>query len=369
MKIFLTLIAIFLVLFISTTTSFAQVQRTLSINKLGNGTGTVMSSPAGIDCDVSCNTQSNSFNLNESVLLNQQPTLGTNFIFGGWGGDCAAAGLSQTTFVIMSQNRSCTASFVIPVNECTNGVNNCDMNATCIDTPLDFTCECDPGFTGDGTTDGTGCTEITNPICDSRSEEGQCDDDVDNDGDGLIDFADTMDCDSCLDDNECLVFITSTLHDGNLGGLHGADAICQQRAIAGGLDGEFRAWISNDTDSPESRFNQADVPYVLPNNGPQIAGSWTELTDFCDNQVPPNQCIDNPIMTNEFGVSLTNTEETAVWTNTNRFGDTTGGSGCDNWSNINIVTFFGRADETGVGWTDSATLGCDNELRLYCFQQ
>jgi len=42
------------------------------------------------------------------------------------------------------------------INECTDGTDNCDVNATCTNTPGSFTCECNAGFEGDGTS----CTEI-----------------------------------------------------------------------------------------------------------------------------------------------------------------------------------------------------------------
>ena len=38
------------------------------------------------------------------------------------------------------------------IDECTDGTHNCDANAICIETVGGFTCECQPGFTGDGFT-------------------------------------------------------------------------------------------------------------------------------------------------------------------------------------------------------------------------
>src|SRR5262245_28339890 len=50
------------------------------------------------------------------------------------------------------------------------------------------------------------------------------------------------------------VFATSTLQDGNLGGLEGADAICATRATAALLPGTFKAWLSTTTTSAASRL-------------------------------------------------------------------------------------------------------------------
>ena len=41
--------------------------------------------------------------------------------------------------------------FVLDIDECTVGTANCDSNATCTDTEGSFTCTCNAGYTGDGT--------------------------------------------------------------------------------------------------------------------------------------------------------------------------------------------------------------------------
>ena len=43
------------------------------------------------------------------------------------------------------------------VDECTQNLDNCDVNAMCIDLPQGFQCVCDSGFTGDGRT----CTGVS----------------------------------------------------------------------------------------------------------------------------------------------------------------------------------------------------------------
>ena len=74
------------------------------------------------------------------------------------------------------------------------------------------------------------------------------------------------------------VFVTSTTHTGNLGGLDAADAICQELADNSELTGQYKAWLSNDTQSPSTRFIQSDVPYVLV-DGTQIAINYDDLVD------------------------------------------------------------------------------------------
>ena len=51
-----------------------------------------------------------------------------------------------------------TPAFVVDVDECTDETDNCDANAACTNTDGSFTCACNTGYSGDGTTDGTACT-------------------------------------------------------------------------------------------------------------------------------------------------------------------------------------------------------------------
>lgn len=75
------------------------------------------------------------------------------------------------------------------------------------------------------------------------------------------------------------VFVTSKAYDGNLDGVVGADAKCQELASAAGLSGVYLAWIAtDDTNDPESRFVKNDGPYVLV-DGTKIAENWEGLID------------------------------------------------------------------------------------------
>ena len=50
------------------------------------------------------------------------------------------------------------------------------------------------------------------------------------------------------------VFVTEWEGDGNIGGLTAADSICQTEADDAGLPGTYKAWLSDSTASPSSRF-------------------------------------------------------------------------------------------------------------------
>jgi hypothetical protein len=60
---------------------------TVTVRKQGTGSGTITSSPAGIDCGVNCANQSTEFPEGTRVSLNAAAASGS--VFGGWSGDCS----------------------------------------------------------------------------------------------------------------------------------------------------------------------------------------------------------------------------------------------------------------------------------------
>ncbi|HRP06959.1 MAG TPA: hypothetical protein PLL69_00595 [Gemmatimonadales bacterium] len=96
------------------TARFHLEQRVLTVNLSGNGGGTVISSPAGIDCRLAAGTISGTcsaeFGLGESVMLYQASTAGT---FGGWTGACSGVTPCPVT---LGENRTVGASFNLSSN-------------------------------------------------------------------------------------------------------------------------------------------------------------------------------------------------------------------------------------------------------------
>jgi hypothetical protein len=172
-----------------------------------------------------------------------------------------------------------------------------------------------------------------------------------------------------------LVFVTSTTYDGNLGGVAGADAKCQARAVAASLAGTFKAWLSGPTlaSSPSVRFTKATIPYRLV-DGVAIAMDWADLTDGT---------ILAPINKTEFGVLFQGMAYTFTLPNgtPGLFGSATsncygGDCHCNNWTNPNAQgtplpgSAVGQTHVSNDDWSDySFYNGCGGPHPLYCFEQ
>lgn len=76
----------------------------LTVTKEGNGSGSVSSSPGGINCGTNCSAN---YASGTQVTLTEQPAGGTEFA--GWGGACG--GSSITCTVTVDQTQSVTARF------------------------------------------------------------------------------------------------------------------------------------------------------------------------------------------------------------------------------------------------------------------
>ena len=79
--------------------------RRLTVSKRGSGHGSVTSSPAGINCGVSC---SHGFASGKSVTLTARPSRGSRFA--GWSGACSGRGGCRVT---MTAARTITARFAL----------------------------------------------------------------------------------------------------------------------------------------------------------------------------------------------------------------------------------------------------------------
>jgi uncharacterized repeat protein (TIGR01451 family) len=89
----------------SVTATFNLVQRTLTVTKNGTGTGTVTSSPSGINCGATCSAQ---YDHGTSVTLTGTPGANTQAV--SWSG-CDSVNGSNQCIVAMTSARTVTATF------------------------------------------------------------------------------------------------------------------------------------------------------------------------------------------------------------------------------------------------------------------
>jgi hypothetical protein len=161
-----------------------------------------------------------------------------------------------------------------------------------------------------------------------------------------------------------LVFVTSQVYDGNLGGLMGADAKCQALAAAADLEGNYKAWVSTNqvNGSPATRFTQSVIPYVRI-DGVKIAENWADLID---------SSLLAPINVTELGgpAPMTNfCTASSVYTGTNPNG-TPINANCSNWTSTEVGSTWGEASSIIGAWSYGCLGGsCAWMASLYCFQQ
>lgn len=179
-----------------------------------------------------------------------------------------------------------------------------------------------------------------------------------------------------------IVFVTKTWVDGSFGFSPAgpshetpaavADRLCQNEALSGGLPGRYRAWLSdNSGDSPATSWtSQPTVPYRLP----QPDGSLTiTLVQNSWNSLVSAQVLLSGITLSADGhPSPVPPAGPWVWTGTRP--DGTGpipANQCQNWSSNSPADngSVGYAPDADAGWTSLTQFSCDQQLRLYCFQQ
>jgi hypothetical protein len=154
-----------------------------------------------------------------------------------------------------------------------------------------------------------------------------------------------------------IVFVTSSsTHTGNIGGISGANAVCQGLAEVQGYKGTFKAWLSSTTYSPATHFDQRGSFYLV--TGTKIADNWSDLTDGT---------IDNVIDRNETGSSVAAPN---IWTGTGSDGNMYNSIyTCTDWTSTSGHSYTGSYSYTDYRWTRASSVSsCANQYRLYCFQ-
>jgi hypothetical protein len=155
------------------------------------------------------------------------------------------------------------------------------------------------------------------------------------------------------------VFVTQNANNGNLGGIAGADNVCQTAANNAGIAGTFKAWLATQAQGPAVTLTPSSLPYVRV-DGVKVADNWTDLIDGS---------LDAPIRVSELGNLLASSS--LVWTGATQLGQPISTLQCADWSTASsdTVAVVGNAAEQGSGFSVWLNRPCDQPQRLYCIQQ
>jgi hypothetical protein len=256
----------------------------------------------------------------------------------------------------------CAAGLTLCQGACVDLKSNTDHCGLC-----DFAC-----LAGQSCTDGFCiCPNCATGCCDGATcRDGTTDQFCGGRGGGCMTCSSSQACvdKDCVDrpcgqGGPCRVFVTSTTHTGNFGGIAGADAICRNLAAAANLPGagSYMAWLSDATVSPATRFHRSTGPYLLVGSS-NIAENWDDLT---------NGSIATPLKRTETGQAI---HSTNVWTSTLANGNSEGAGSeftCGNWTNAAATAGTGWSDSVDAAWTDigGGVTNCTFSFPFYCFQQ
>jgi hypothetical protein len=167
------------------------------------------------------------------------------------------------------------------------------------------------------------------------------------------------------------VFVTAAKSRGNLGGVTGADSVCQSAATGAGLSGTWKAIISGGSAQPEWAVNR-------------VGYNWSTLTlvdgtpvVYAPNLWTSSPSLMSPIVKTQTGATLANQD---VYTNTTALGfpvTQTEASICQNWTSNAFVSPWsapiGNSSVQSAGWINTgAKADCGyngGTASLYCIEQ
>lgn len=262
----------------------------------------------------------------------------------------------------------------------------CLMPRVCGDQVVDEGEECDDGNTNDSDKCVEGCKNAKCGDGFVLTETEACDDAANNGsydscsvdckaqgphcGNGTIDGPEECDEQSDTDCLNCwlrrMVFVTKTPTTGGLGGLEGADAICnaEWNDEANDNDKKFMAWLSSGEMAARTRLNSESFSgrYVLK-NGSLVAKGWEGLTTT-NLMTPINMHANGDILPKE-------SNKPWVWTNTRDGEIFSPTATCVNWTATPTGSGsakVGSAHDTSWGWSDLALDLCSKMNHLYCVE-
>jgi len=174
-----------------------------------------------------------------------------------------------------------------------------------------------------------------------------------------------------------VVFVTSTKHTGNLGGIVGATQICQtladspQSTVPSGIYRPFLSTSNVDARDLIAPSIPRNVRYILP-DGTVVASSTEEL--FSTISGSSTVTLQATIARSERNEPV---ENGVVWSGSDPQGilfesQIVDSSACNDWTfgqiSFNIKGMSGNTLRRDFQWSRQSFSFCSSELHLYCFQ-
>ena len=223
----------------------------------------------------------------------------------------------------------------------------------------------------DGDTYGDPGTEIVGdqPDLSWVEDNTDCDDTNANANPSELETADRVDndCDGEVDNGFKYAFVTSSAPTGNLGGLAGADTICQNladAAVPALPAGTYTAWLSSSLEDARDRVtdDQSNTFTYVNTGGVGIAAGFVSLVDGG---------LDSSIRFDESSTLVAGVTE--VWTDTGVDGTSFSGGAvsCKDWTyqDEHDFGYYGSSQSVGSQWTLVNGQDCEQFKRLYCIQK
>jgi len=156
------------------------------------------------------------------------------------------------------------------------------------------------------------------------------------------------------------IFVTSTTHTGNLGGLDGADTICANLANAQGLELTYKSFLGSNSTRLLNRFSFSGAVYNISN------GDRFKVVDLGSELFEADiESLKQLIEYDETGASVSG----LVWTGSDSEGQNTSSVSCTDWTTDSGAVNGSVGDNTrtsGFYLEDLPNQNCSLSYRLYC---
>ncbi|HVH47203.1 MAG TPA: DUF1554 domain-containing protein [Labilithrix sp.] len=219
----------------------------------------------------------------------------------------------------------------------------CGKTASIDDRP----CPCTDGYRCCATTNR--CVASGDVCADAGGPTGQGDSAITPDGGEVSkDGSDRGVLQDATDSTPLRVFVTSTLYNGNLGGLSGADASCTTVAQKAGVSGKWVAFLAGSSTQAIDRV-KGDGPWYLMDRKTLAFANRSALT------IDP-RALDQDESGQEYAPAY-------VWTGTNPYYPSTN---CTDWTTTSGTGTYVYSESIYTNITDDP---CTTLHSLICFEQ